>query len=234
MNDTLSFNTHIKNHEHLIQPVVPHGLYGVIDLSVDNQELNASLEHSDLSFGDYLQQQYSLRNVDYLIGGYLENRMIYKRFDLFQNGPARTIHLGVDIWAPAGTSVFTPLDAVVHSFAFNDNPGDYGTTLILQHHLATEKFYTLYGHLASAALNHWEPGMLFKAGEQVALLGNYHENGNWPPHLHFQIIHDLNNYKGDYPGVCSRNEVIEFQRNCPDPMVLLQKSTHNSNLFPLS
>jgi hypothetical protein len=48
------------------------------------------------------------------------------------------------------------------------------------------------------------------------------ENGQWPPHLHFQVIIDMEFKKGDYPGVCKLNEKEKYLRNCPNPDLILQ------------
>ena len=58
-------------------------------------------------------------------------------------------------------------------------------------------------------------------GEEIAHFGTPAENGNWPPHLHFQIIHDIEMKKGDYPGVCSYGEKDKYLQNCPDPDLVL-------------
>jgi hypothetical protein len=47
------------------------------------------------------------------------------------------------------------------------------------------------------------------------------ENGNWPPHLHFQLIIDMQGMKGDYPGVCKFSERERYLANCPDADLLL-------------
>lgn len=223
MNDSEKFKALFHLHHHKIQPVVPPGFCVNLNLSVENPDLEALLKCPGQGFEKYLHQQFSSNNVDYLVGGYLENRSIYKKYDLFQKGQPRSIHLGVDIWASADTPVFAPLDAAIHSFASNNSPGDYGTTLVLKHQFETVEFYTLYGHLRAFEIKSWEPGKIVKAGEYVARVGDYPENGNWPPHLHFQIILDMQQNYGDFPGVCNRNEMTEFERNCPDPMLLLQK-----------
>lgn len=155
-------------------------------------------------------------------GGYGEDRSVYTQ-ELF--APAgeepRTIHLGLDIFAPAGTEVFTPLAARVHSSRINDKPGDYGPTVILEHAIDGGVFYTLYGHLSRDSLKGLKPGAAFMAGEQIASLGARNENGGWPPHLHFQVILDLKGNRGDYPGVCKRSERDQWLALCPDPRPLL-------------
>jgi murein DD-endopeptidase MepM/ murein hydrolase activator NlpD len=155
-------------------------------------------------------------------GGYAEDRSVYTQ-ELF--APAgeepRTIHLGLDIFAPYGTEVFTPLPGRVHSSQINDKPGDYGPTIILEHDAAGSKFYALYGHLSRDSLKGLKPGAAFMAGEAIATLGTRNENGGWPPHLHFQVILDLKGMRGDYPGVCRRSEREHWLAICPDPRPLL-------------
>ena len=85
----------------------------------------------------------------------------------------------------------------VPSFAFNNNYGDYGVTIILQHQLKTINFYTLYGHLSIKDIAHLRTGQFISRGENFAHFGPPEENGNWPAHLHFQLITDLGNYEGD-------------------------------------
>jgi peptidoglycan LD-endopeptidase LytH len=131
------------------------------------------------------------------------------------------VHLGIDIFAPYGTDVFAPLASRVHSSRINDNPGDYGPTIILEHQAGADKFYSLYGHLSRDSLKGLKPGAAYMAGERIASLGTRNENGGWPPHLHFQIILDLKGMSGDYPGVCKRSEQAHWLSICPDPRPLL-------------
>jgi murein DD-endopeptidase MepM/ murein hydrolase activator NlpD len=155
-------------------------------------------------------------------GGYAEDRSVYTQALFAPAGEEpRTIHLGLDIFAPAGTEVLTPLAVRVHSSRINDKPGDYGATIILEHAIDGGVFYTLYGHLSRDSLKGLKPGAAFMAGEAVASLGTRNENGGWPPHLHFQVILDLKGNRGDYPGVCRRSERDHWLSICPDPRPLL-------------
>jgi murein DD-endopeptidase MepM/ murein hydrolase activator NlpD len=133
----------------------------------------------------------------------------------------RRLHLGIDIWGKPYTKVFAPLDGVVHSFAFNHNNGDYGATIILVHQLEGFNFHTLYGHLSLASITNLSEGQLIQKGEVFAEFGIPQENGNWPPHLHFQLIKDIGGMKGDYPGVCRLSESHSYLQNCPDPDLML-------------
>ena len=54
----------------------------------------------------------------------------------------------------------------------------------------------------------------------IGLVGNYPENGNWAPHLHFQIMLSLLEYKDDFPGVAYPDQVEVWKSICPDPNLL--------------
>ena len=155
-------------------------------------------------------------------GGYGEDRAIYDSPVFTGDGEPRTVHLGLDIFAPAGTEVFAPLAGRVHSFRDNANPLDYGPTVILEHQpVPSLVFYTLYGHLNRDSLEGLERGKPIRAGERVGRLGEKSENGGWPPHLHVQVMLDLMGYDGDFPGVARRSERRRWLDNCPDPGPLL-------------
>jgi len=155
-------------------------------------------------------------------GGYGEERIVYLRSQHFTNEEVRNIHLGVDLWFPAHTPVQAPLPGVVHSFAHNNAYADYGPTIILQHSWPGGHFYTLYGHLSLDSLAHVQVGQTVQAGQTLAHLGPYTENGSWPPHLHFQIMEKLEAGKtGDYPGVATKAMAPAYMQNCPNPNLLL-------------
>lgn len=183
-------------------------------------------------FSHHIQALLQNHQCRYGIGGYNENRTIYARSDIFNDDKAkapgktvaepRRLHLGIDIWGQAGTPVYVPIGGVVHSFAFNEGFGDYGATIILQHQLDTIVFHTLYGHLSLSDLQGLREGKFVSQGETIGHFGQPHENGQWPPHLHFQVIKDMRVMKGDYPGVCKFSEKEQYLSNCPNPDLILQ------------
>jgi len=104
------------------------------------------------------------------IGRYNEPRRAYTstsyRTDAGEIEDCRTIHLGMDLFFQPGTRVLTPLDSVVHSFANNTQPQDYGPTIILRHHTdAGLEFFTLYGHLSVESLDGLSPGKHMAKGD---------------------------------------------------------------------
>lgn len=191
------------------------------DFTASNTALTKELVVSTEKFSAYINEQLETTQSAYGIGGYNEDRVLYKRSEHFEGEESRTIHLGVDIWGAAGTDVYAPLGGMVHSFAFNNQFGDYGATIILEHQLDTIVFYTLYGHVSLVDLQPLQEGKYINRGELLAHFGNTDENGNWPPHLHFQIIEDMYLKEGDYPGVCAISEREKYLNNCPNADLIL-------------
>ncbi len=64
-------------------------------------------------------------------------------------------------------------------------------------------------------------GQTIEQGQLVGYIGNKSENGGWNPHVHFQIISDMDNMEGDYPGVASKKDALTMLHKCPDPQLLL-------------
>ncbi|WP_225307195.1 peptidoglycan DD-metalloendopeptidase family protein [Adhaeribacter soli] len=194
-----------------------------LDFSAANPLLTLENLQNTQTFTEVVNRMLREKAAEVGVGGYLEHRVIYRRSGLFNElSEARSLHLGIDIWAPAGTTVFSPLPAVVHSFQDNANFGDYGPTIILQHQLDGISFYTLYGHLNRASLQNLETGKVIAKSEKIAEFGPYPENGDWPPHLHFQVMADLQGLSGDYAGVCKPSEKEIFAAICPNPNLILQ------------
>ena len=186
-----------------------------------NKELAAEILKNTAQFTDYISEKLQDAGAVYGIGGYNEHRTIYSRSDVFDGAEPRRLHLGIDIWGAAGTPVYAPLQGTVHSLAFNNAYGDYGATIILSHHVNGMHFHTLYGHLSLASIRNIKEGDTINKGDVFAEFGTPQENGNWPPHLHFQIIKDMQGMKGDYPGVCKYSEREKYMENCPDADVIL-------------
>jgi peptidoglycan LD-endopeptidase LytH len=206
--------------------LVPYGLdedkIFRLDLSVNNPELYEFDLLSTEELSAYIDKKTGEANAEIAIGGYGEDRLIYRKSPHFGGGDdARTIHLGTDIWCKANTPLSAPAEGTIHSFQINDNFGDYGPTIILRHEIETVVFYTLYGHLSKSSLRNLQVGQTILRGEKFAEIGNETENGNWPPHVHFQVIADMQNKKGDFPGVSSQRQKAYFLQLCPDPAPLL-------------
>ncbi|MEN3322545.1 peptidoglycan DD-metalloendopeptidase family protein [Mariniflexile soesokkakense] len=208
----------------VLDPSIDNSNYIALDLSEDNEALQMVDVSSSSKLENYITNHIKKHNALVAFGGYNENRNIYKRSNYFnlETAKERNIHIGMDLWYDAHSPVFTPLDATVHSFKNNINYGDYGPTIILKHHINNVDFYTLYGHLNLASIENLKVNQFIKQGELLGLLGDASVNGDYPPHLHFQIIKDLQGFKGDYPGVCNKADLDFYLENCPNPNLLLK------------
>ena len=196
-----------------------------IDLSVSNPALRTTDVSSSKALEDYIDAYIVAHNAKVAFGGYIETRGIYQRSTYFNTtNPEheRNIHLGLDLWIAANTPIYAPLPATVHSYQNNTNYGDYGPTIVLEHNIEGVQFFTLYGHLRLESLEEVTIGQKIAVGDQIATLGDASINGDYAPHLHFQIIKDIQHYHGDYPGVASQLDLDFYRANCPDPNLLLK------------
>lgn len=223
--DSGKFEERLERHTKKIHPIVPLETGEIllqVDLTAGNDELNPEIFSDTETFSHWISHLLQSRQAKYGIGGYNEHRTVYARSAVFDSpGESRRLHLGIDIWGPAGTPVSAPVEGEVHSFANNDAYGDYGATIILKHQINDLVFHTLYGHLSLNSIDGIRGGDLIPGGKVFAWFGIPAENGHWPPHLHFQVIMDMEGMKGDYPGVCKYSERKKYLNNCPDPSVLL-------------
>ena len=208
----------------VIAPEIGIESYISIDLSIQNTSLSINDLRSSSSFSNYINAYLESHSKQIAYGGYLERRLLYSRSIHFNTNinHQRDIHLGIDLWCVVNTAVTAAFCGRIHSFKNNTNFGDYGPCLILQHHVSGFEFYTLYGHLSLESLQDKRTGDRVEKGQQIATLGTADVNGTYPPHLHFQIIKDIKNYEGDYPGVCNKIDLEFYKMNCPDPSILIQ------------
>lgn len=157
------------------------------------------------------------------IGHYCENRDVYEGEAFSIDSPSRrTVHLGVDLFAPAGTPVYAGHDGTVELFNDNNVYLDYGPVIVLRHETGEGiPFFTLYGHLARTSLDGLYIGKEIKAGDQIATMGEEHENVGWPPHTHFQLITDLCGMGLDIYGVAPLGELAVWRSISPNPNLIL-------------
>lgn len=209
-----------------LKPVLPFDLTQtkpvLFDLSAGSREL-AGIDLNDVEmFTKYIFAQLRRQGTPVGVGSYAEDRVVYRHRSLFNGAEEnRSVHLGIDLFVDPRTRISTPLRAEVHSFANNQSLGDYGPTIILRHEPEGVTFFTLYGHLSLRSLRGMHPGRRFAAGEVIGRVGESQENGGWPPHLHFQVITDMGQWRGDFPGVAAPSELKKYLELCPDPNLIL-------------
>ena len=208
----------------VIDDSIGYNQYIPLDLSVSNAGLSKLDADNSAYFEEHIKNYLNENNAQVAYGGYNEVRNLYKRSIDFNDEVTdeRNVHIGLDLWIKAGTTVLAALDGWVHSFDFNAGLGNYGPTIILEHQIGNQTFYTLYGHLSLESIQDIEIGKIFKKREVLATLGDATVNGDYPSHLHFQIIEDIGDFFGDYPGVCSQIDLKYYLKNCPNPNLLLK------------
>ena len=90
--------------------------------------------------------------------------------------PGGHFHSGIDLAAPAGTPVYTPLAGFAGS---GSQPGSCGRYVVVDHGGGLE---TLYCHLSAVFVG---GGQLVSAGERVGAVGS--TGNSTGPHLHFEV-----------------------------------------------
>lgn len=184
-------------------------------------------QHPDMpAFSDRaFDAWFAAKGVRYGLGPYGEVRSVYAT-DQFADAASperRTRHLGIDVFAPAGTEVHAPLAGRVAYVTYNADPLDYGHTLILEHDTGAVRFWTLYGHLGGSLPGLCRVGERVEAGQVVAHLGDWHENGGWAAHIHFQVMTDmLEQHAGNFFGVGHESLWDVWSGICIDPDLVLR------------
>ena len=177
----------------VIDSSIKYSDYTPLNLSPSNLELNQLNISNATEFENFVDNLLDKNDATVAYGGYNEQRNLYKRSTFFNNlnEEERNMHIGLDLWTKAGTIVLAALDGKVHSFQNNRKLGDYGPTIILEHQIEQFTFYTLYGHLSLESIKTIKVGDVFNKGQKIASLGDASVNGDYAPHLHFQIIKNI-------------------------------------------
>jgi 4-aminobutyrate aminotransferase-like enzyme/Ser/Thr protein kinase RdoA (MazF antagonist) len=160
-------------------------------------------------------------SVELGIGPWGEDRPVYSS-DAFRSVLAadrrRSLHLGLDLFARAGSNVRTPLDGTVVDLFETDLSLDYGHAVLLKHAPCGLTFYSLWGHLSAQTVRDRKVGERLKAGDVIGQLGGMHENGNWQPHVHIQLITYEPKQAADVIGAGEAGYGAVWRDLFPDPM----------------
>ena len=218
-------------------PVMPPAVLArphVLDLSVGSPDLPHIDTLADPAASRaWIEGETAGAGATVAVGRYGEPRLLYDAPGFRSRGErgpeSRTLHLALDLFAPAGTAVHAPLAGTVISVTDNDQPLDYGPTVILRHTTPDGTgFHTLFGHLDRATLDHLAPGRRVRPGDVIAHLGDASVNGGWPPHLHLQLIALDPLYdegtgpadRGNFPGVALHRLRTVWESVLPNPTPL--------------
>ncbi len=158
------------------------------------------------------------------VNGYDEARVFYTSPAFMGEKPldeTRTIHVAIDLTLPAGAPVYAPLDGEVYGFENATDRLDYGPVIVLKHDADGVPFYTLYGHLSRESLDGLYPGKHIAKGERLGWLGAPPINGDWWPHVHFQIITDMLDIPCNFNGSALASQRAVWKSISPDPNLIL-------------
>ena len=231
------FHHWIKNQKELFAPIldITNKKTISIDLSVGSLDLGNNSNFENIkNFNRTITRFLEDNDGEIGYGGYGEVRPFYTTDSYQVEGNSgvqwRTVHLGMDFWTTAEVPVFAPLDGIVYSFENNEGDCNYGPTIILEHKISEQfTFYTLYGHLSLDSLKGLHKGKSIQKGQKIAAIGAPPINGNWPPHLHFQVILDMLEEEGDFPGVAFPDEKKVCLSICPDPLFFFPSWSAQAN-----
>lgn len=157
------------------------------------------------------------------IGRYGEDRGIYDHPDGPRDENPRKIHHAIDIFEPAGTEIFAPYPATVETLGNDTSRHGFGGIVVLRHETdESVPFWTLYGHLAPGSIAGVKPGQRIAKGDILGRLAPPAENGDWPPHLHFQLMTHLMGWSVlDIIGISWASQWELWREICPDPNIIL-------------
>ena len=207
-------------------PLISKNQIFKIDLSVESKWVKLFKNFQNLQLFENTINHVQHHNKNKIIGGgYLEDRQLYntKNYQRISNDgiEKRTIHLGIDFWIKEGNKVVNLFDGIIDIITVDKKPKGYGGLIILKHELKDFSFFTLFGHLDFNRFD-YKKGEILKKGDLVGYIGNKNQNGNWVPHLHFQIILSKLGFINDFPGVGYLSEIEVFKSICPNPNLLFK------------
>ncbi|MFQ6021117.1 MAG: aminotransferase class III-fold pyridoxal phosphate-dependent enzyme [Acidiferrobacterales bacterium] len=203
-----------------------HSKLTVIKLGVDSGAMSPPDERfaSTAEFAQHISASIRSAGAEVGVGRYLERRTVYKseHFEITGSTEQRDVHLGIDLSLPAGEPIYAPLPGVVEALANNKDRYDFGPIVIVCHEIGDgTPFWTLYGHLSAASLDRLKVGQPIEQGGLLGWVGDYPHNGDWPPHLHFQVLTTLLDMGTGVHGVAALSQLDVWESISPDPNLVL-------------
>jgi 4-aminobutyrate aminotransferase-like enzyme/Ser/Thr protein kinase RdoA (MazF antagonist) len=214
-----------KSFASIVDVDLKHDKIAVFDLSVGSSLLGSDAKQNDAA--PLTQRLFAkMRDENAVIGvnGYDEARVFYTApafMGKHHLDETRTIHVAIDLTLPASSPIYAPLEGTVFGFEDATDRLDYGPVIVLRHEADGIPFYTLYGHLSRESLEGLSIGMKIAKGERFASIGAPPINGDWWPHVHFQIITDLLDIPCNFNGSALASQREIWKSISPDPNLIL-------------
>jgi murein DD-endopeptidase MepM/ murein hydrolase activator NlpD len=173
----------------------------------------------------FVQALHAKYGVSASFGGYLEDRAILWQ-GTYLGGSEKTLHLGVDLNAPSGSVVSTPIAGRVVRHD-NDHPErwGWGPRIFLEiNPQDAPPSVLIFAHLGEVSA---KVGDNLTAGATIGVVGAPPHNGNWFPHLHVQNVRRevfdayLHTDIWTLDGYGERGAVEQLRHDFPDPILTL-------------
>ena len=202
---------------------------GRVVISLADDAPGMEFASDPVAYWSWLQDEMAASGAEVAFGRYDEDRNCYAGDQFTTDAPeTRSVHLGIDLFVPEDTPVLAMLPGRVVTVVDNDEPYDYGPTVILEHDAGDAgPFWCLYGHLSRRTLTTVAPGDVVVAGQVVGFVGDHTVNGGWAPHTHLQLITDLMadpvaGPSGNFEGAGEPSRMSVWRSLAPDPNLLLR------------
>jgi len=198
----------------LNKPLKDKPLYISLGQDCPYLEQFKNLDQKELD--NWIQNIHAKHGVSWSISGDRENRVDLYRQNKQIVREGRTVHLGLDIIAAAGTPLYSPIDTEVVHVEYEKGTGNYGWLIVLKCKVDETALYLLFGHLAK---NKLAPiGTKLRAGQVFGQIGDFHENGNWFHHTHMQILTTRGFKEGWlHKALCTPKDLATIDECCPSP-----------------
>jgi 4-aminobutyrate aminotransferase-like enzyme/Ser/Thr protein kinase RdoA (MazF antagonist) len=202
----------------------------VFDFSVGSLELDPFLDPADeASLYKFVSRRLRETGAELGVSRHNEARFTTRADFLRSEGNDgsewRSVHLGVDLFLPAGSPVFAPLDSVIFALQERSAPLECGPAIVLEHEFPAGRFYALYGGLSHGSLELRPRGARVARGEKIGELAGSGETGEGTGRLHFQIFAALPDRRSSFPAWCAPAEREVWLSLCPDPNIVLRIPT---------
>jgi len=217
---TISISDLLESREN-IAPLFPLEILGTPPIRFDLSRHNPALRPFSLGrLKSYIIDAFDTTTFQWGYGGLGEGRDVdIPKAMLNDSHMEEGVHLGIDLWLPSHTPIFAPMAGTI-TLVHSDSQS--GVTIITEHRIADTMFHILLRRISRKSIDAYNEGMKVRYGDQIGTVGGEDENPVLPPHIHLQIIADLQNKKGDFPGVAKLSDKEKYLALCPNPEPLLK------------
>lgn len=209
----------------------PHGYANFASFGADWLQRNSDKQYSENPFNDpdFCEERKNeltaLLGVSWIYGGWMEDRSIIWS-DTYLKDTGAFLHLGIDITVPAGTLVHAVASGeILHVGTDVPFVGGWGGHVVQRIVYQGKSCALIYAHLGTIQATE---KTVWEKGSEIGAVGDKDENGHWSPHLHVQIVRDIEGVTDwqrflddEIDGYGKVVDIADWARRCPDPTSLI-------------